>query len=237
MTVDGQYTNKDHEFRDDDSYAQVKYSWTLRILGKLKIGPNDKLVNAGCGFGDFSNLAAQEGYQVIAFEPDENTYKGALIKKDPRVVMTHQDLFHFKNNHEARCVVMHDVLEHIEDEAATIKKLADLLQDQGILILSVPAIPGLFGFHDEQLGHFRRYSKRTLNKALSSSFDVIKIRYLGLSTIPVVYWFSKAKRKPYPIEAVGKKTIVGKIFLGMCKLEGLIPTPIGTSLLVVARKK
>jgi 2-polyprenyl-3-methyl-5-hydroxy-6-metoxy-1,4-benzoquinol methylase len=54
--------------------------------------------------------------------------------------------------------VLHDVLEHIDSENAAIERIFELLTDDGILVISVPALDGLFGFHDEQLGHFRRYS-------------------------------------------------------------------------------
>lgn len=76
-------------------------------------------------------------------------------------------------------MVLQDVLEHIDAEGAAIEKIFDLLKSYGILIISAPAFERLFGFHDEQLGHFRRYSKPSIRRALRGRFDVVKIRYLG----------------------------------------------------------
>jgi SAM-dependent methyltransferase len=51
-----------------------------------------------------------------------------------------------------------DVLEHVEDDASLLAGLVDdLVRPGGIVLLSVPAWPGLFTGHDVVLGHHRRY--------------------------------------------------------------------------------
>jgi SAM-dependent methyltransferase len=132
--------------------------------------------------------------------------------------------------------VLHDVLEHIDSENAAIERIFELLTDDGILVISVPALDGLFGFHDEQLGHFRRYSKTSLRRALRNRFHIPRIRYLGFFAIPGVFYFSRFRRKGYPDASLGSSSILSRFFDKIMKIEQRIALPLGTSLLVMARK-
>lgn len=67
-------------------------------------------------------------------------------------------------------VLLLDVLEHIEDDAAFLRRLVTTnLVPGGFFLLSVPAIPALYGRHDIALRHFRRYrpsgARRVLKEA------------------------------------------------------------------------
>ncbi len=60
-------------------------------------------------------------------------------------------------------VLMLDVLEHVEDDRATLREAAtDLLKPGGWMLLSVPAGQALFSRHDGILGHKRRYAPAQL---------------------------------------------------------------------------
>ncbi len=60
-------------------------------------------------------------------------------------------------------VLMLDVLEHVEDDVATLREAAaTLLETGGWMLLSVPAIQALFSRHDRLLGHRRRYAPARL---------------------------------------------------------------------------
>lgn len=57
-----------------------------------------------------------------------------------------------------------DVLEHVEDDVGLLRKLASLLEENGLLVASVPMWPELYCSMDEEAGHVRRYSPDTLNR-------------------------------------------------------------------------
>lgn len=59
-----------------------------------------------------------------------------------------------------------EVLEHIEDDVRAIRTWARCLQDDGRLLLTVPADPGLFGANDDLAGHYRRYTPEALRDVL-----------------------------------------------------------------------
>jgi SAM-dependent methyltransferase len=65
--------------------------------------------------------------------------------------------------------VLGEVLEHIEDDRAALTELRRVLRPGGVLALSVPANPGLFGPSDEWAGHVRRYSRRDLLDACTDA--------------------------------------------------------------------
>lgn len=51
-----------------------------------------------------------------------------------------------------------DVLEHVADDAAFLRRVVKLVKPGGAIVLSVPAWPSLHGLHDMQLRHLRRYT-------------------------------------------------------------------------------
>ena len=64
---------------------------------------------------------------------------------------------------------MFDVLEHIEDEAGALQRIHALLRPGGRLFLTVPAYAFLHSVDDVAAGHFRRYTLRSLTRAVTGS--------------------------------------------------------------------
>ena len=239
MTAES-YTEADHAFRDGDTYAQAKYDLTADWLDRLPrpTGVRPTLVHIGCGSGLFNRLAVDRGYEVRAFEPDPSAFRMALASCPPDHCRVEQlGLADVRLDAPADVVVMHDVLEHIEDDADAVARLHALLRPGGTLVLSVPALPALFGYHDEQLGHFRRYTRATLRIVLEPHFTILRLRYFGFTFIPVTAWFSKIARRPYPTATVGERGLLGRAFEAACRFEERVPFPLGTSLVCEARPR
>lgn len=55
-----------------------------------------------------------------------------------------------------------DVLEHLDDDAAGLREAARLVKSDGLLLITVPALPSLWGGQDVVSHHRRRYTKKTL---------------------------------------------------------------------------
>jgi SAM-dependent methyltransferase len=71
-----------------------------------------------------------------------------------------------------------NVIEHIEEDVVALVQLGRVLEINGLLCIYVPAFPILFSELDRQVGHYRRYTKETLNLALTASgFEVVKSEY------------------------------------------------------------
>ena len=67
------------------------------------------------------------------------------------------------------CVVACEVMEHVEDDAEFLRRLAAILVPGGQLVMSVPARKKFWTVHDELVGHLRRYEKRELIELASAA--------------------------------------------------------------------
>lgn len=239
--INHEYTQDDHEAREDDIYALGKYRITLRALERSKLDKHDGglpiLINVGCGGGLFNELAIESGYQVFACEPDEAAYLLAREFIHPNLKVFLGDINAIQPPVVADAIVCHDVLEHIDAENDAIRLISNSLQQNGVFIVSVPAIDRLFGYHDEQLGHFRRYNKTSLKRALQFYFDTESIRYFGFFGIPAVMYYSRIRNIPYPELMSSEAGFVSRIMKILISIEEKVALPVGTSVIAVARNK
>jgi len=65
-------------------------------------------------------------------------------------------------DNELDCVIMMDVLEHIEDDRSFFDVVVNKLKTGGIILITVPAWQFLFSAHDEKSLHYRRYNRKQL---------------------------------------------------------------------------
>ncbi len=71
-----------------------------------------------------------------------------------------------------------DVLEHIEDDATELRNAIRVLQPGGHVIVLSPAHQWLFTPFDEAIGHYRRYTKRTLAALTPADATLAHLTYL-----------------------------------------------------------
>jgi len=75
-------------------------------------------------------------------------------------------------------IIYIDVLEHIENDAAELRKACELLQPGGHLIILSPAYNFLFSAFDKAIGHYRRYTATALKQIMPVELQKIDLRYL-----------------------------------------------------------
>lgn len=141
--------------------------------------------------------------------------------------------------------IMTDVLEHIRYDEQAVRECARVLRSGGVLILTVPAAPLLFGEHDRALGHFRRYSRQQLVALLRrNGFGIERITHFNTLLAPPIVAVRLARgllrdRVPQadPLDLPG---ILNALAYAVLSMERLIlrvaNLPFGLSLLCVARK-
>ena len=227
------YATRDHELRDIDVYARTKYVMTIDWLRGVTRPAH--LANVGCGSGVFNEMAVDAGFVVAGYEPDPAAYALALRRLPARdCTLQPKGLQEIGSDEAADVVVMHDVLEHIEDERSAVESLRSIVKDDGRVIVSVPAMPSLFGLHDEMLGHFRRYTRATLRRALEPRFRITRLRSFGCTFIPLTLYYSRWRRRPYPLERAGDDDLTARLARSICAAERRLPLPVGTSLVCEA---
>ncbi len=138
------------------------------------------VLEIGCGQGSLGSRLAQR-YQYLGVEPDETSWAvaqrrvSALGRGEVRNIPV-GDL----GAERFDLVCAFEVLEHIEDDATTLKEWAVRLRPGGWLLLSVPAHQHRFGPADEMAGHFRRYDPAVMDALLRScGFTDVEIRQYG----------------------------------------------------------
>jgi 2-polyprenyl-3-methyl-5-hydroxy-6-metoxy-1,4-benzoquinol methylase len=228
------YTLRDHEIREHDRYALAKYRLTLRWASRF-MQPGQTVFNVGCGNGYFNRLAAARGWRVFSCEPDPDAYALAADTVSDVCSVENCGLDEFASKHQgADLLVMHDVLEHIEDDRTAAERARALLKPGGRAIVSVPAMPSLYGRHDEMLGHYRRYTKGTFRSIVDGVFVTERLRYFAMFAMPIVWYFSVHRRADYPASGASAG-LAGSIFGTLCDLETFVSPPLGTSLIALLR--
>ena len=102
------------------------------------------------------------------------------------------------------------------------------------------AHPFLFGSLDEASLHYRRYTKRDLReKLLRAGFEVEMLRHMNLAA--VVPYLLKGRvlrsKKNFSNSLSGSRLgFYNKLIPWFARFEGLLPPPIGLSLVAIARK-
>src|SRR6266852_501721 len=128
-------------------------------------------------------------------------------------------------------VVCLNVLEHIEDDRASLRAMHDLLQPGGRLVLLVPSLRALYGSLDEALGHFRRYVPAELSEKLrAADFRLRHLEYFNLAGV-AGWWVAGRvlRRRLIPTGALRWYEALVPLF----RLERLLPWRIGQSLIAI----
>jgi SAM-dependent methyltransferase len=71
-----------------------------------------------------------------------------------------------------------DVLEHVEDDAAELEAASKILRPNGALIVLAPAHRWLYSPFDRAIGHYRRYTRRSLAAVGPPGLRHVVLRYL-----------------------------------------------------------
>ena len=76
-------------------------------------------------------------------------------------------------------IVAGDILQSVPDDLIVLRELRRVLKDGGLLCLTVPAYPFLWGEDDEASGHQRRYTASELRRKLNNcGFEISRVSYL-----------------------------------------------------------
>lgn len=159
---------------------------TLDRMGSLKhynrwiwdaIRPyiGQRVLEVGAGTGNMTRLLY--GRELIVSTDVEKPYLDILRNRFRRTPTITVDKFDLSSQadcerlkkHNFDTVVALNVLEHIEDDVAALRRMGEMLPGGGRVVIFVPADQKLFGTMDTQVGHYRRYSRETLHAALESA--------------------------------------------------------------------
>jgi len=191
-------------------------------------------IEIGAGIGSNIPYLLRNSKQLYLLEPDTLFYKNYLypysLMYDSITVIngTISDL-------EKKILLDHiyyiDVLEHIENDKLELEKATRILTDKGSIFILVPAHHFLFSEFDQSVGHFRRYTIKSLSQIIPTEYHIVNAKYLDslgfcLSTVMKIF--------PKKISPTEKNIqIWDKYLVPLSKLlDKLLSYKVGKSLLV-----
>ena len=124
-------------------------------------------------------LSAHFALPILAFQQIQG-YRD-LICTSP------EELGFSSNSFDA--VIAGDILQTVSDDLSALRELRRVLKDGGMLCLTVPAYPLLWGEEDEARGHRRRYTATELRRKLNNTgFEVTRVSYVvAAGLLPAVF--------------------------------------------------
>lgn len=113
--------------------AALKPNLELRLLREIGIGPDDAILDVGCGRGDRVKMLAEAGFRhaegIDAFLAGEVMFAGRVIARPGRI----EDVAG-----PYRLVMFHHSLEHMPDQQAVLARARQLIGDNGRIMIRVP---------------------------------------------------------------------------------------------------
>ncbi len=198
-----------------------------------------RILEVGCGtghnfdmlgqFGTVDAIEIDEGARTLAEERLGRPILTAPLPDLPGIAEGGYDM-----------IALLDVLEHIEDDGASLQSLKRRLKPGGKILLTVPANPWMWSAHDVAHHHHRRYTKASLARVAREAGLKIEILSPFNSLL-----FPIAAAARLAGKLMGKKTsddqmpsapinvALTKIFGLERHLVGRVPMPPGVSLVAI----
>ena len=184
---------KYYQSEDYISHTDSQKTLTERLYQRVKkyaLGKKLKLINSfstrekslldvGAGTGDFLVSAQQDGWKVMAVEPNEKAGQKAREKG----IDVHLDLDALEGN-KFQVITLWHVLEHLPDLETQIIKLKNLLAEDGKLLVAVPNFRSYDAHHYGEFWaaydvprHLWHFSKKAISKLFEmQDLKVVQVR-------------------------------------------------------------
>lgn len=131
VTLDGYM-----DYDSDKEVSKKTYVDFLGVMKKyLKNLNNPKMFEVGCATGFFMDLAKQSGWQVEGIDISEYAVQKT---KEKGMLASVGTLETYTTDKKFDAIVAQDVIEHVKDPVADIKKSASLLAENGLLVFTTP---------------------------------------------------------------------------------------------------
>ncbi len=217
-----------------------------KIYEFLRKNETQVIWEVGAGNGNVAIPLRKFGIAVIGIEPLKSGAEGLANNGFDAYWGTLEDLAFPDASIQALGIF--DVLEHLEHPEIVMSEIWRVLKPGGLLITTVPANQWLFSDFDLSIGHFRRYSRKSLQKLLiENGFSSNNIQYIFLSLVlpalilrTIPYKLGRRKKfksQIYSNDGVDKSMrILEPLLRAILMVERKLPLPNGLSLISCSHK-
>lgn len=228
------------ESERDHWWFRGRRDFIERAIRRLPLPAQATVLDAGCGSGGNLALLSQFG-SLYGFEYDAEACEAARALGLGTIDRgSLPDGIPF-DDQSFDLIGLFDVLEHLPAPVESLQALRSRLSVGGALVLTVPALPWLWGPHDEVHNHYRRYTETTLRAHLAAAgMRVEYLSYMNMLLLPLaIAQRVKERVFGYRVEALQPSPTVNALLYRLWRLERVwIPArtlPVGLSLIAVAR--
>jgi SAM-dependent methyltransferase len=165
---------------------RARAALTLELLRDLGVAPPARVLDVGCGWGVTLEALEEHGYRAVGMDVSRRTLE-QLDRAGRKLIEADltRPIRPDAPTHDA--VLALDVIEHLDDDGAAIRSLANLAAPGGRVVVSVPALPELYGEFDRVQGHRRRYLPPGLRAAfLDSELELERVFWWGRWLLPAL---------------------------------------------------
>lgn len=227
-----EYTVEDQERM---TRAGNYFAWQARLVHR-ELGR--RVLEVGCGLGNFTGtLLDREAVIAVDIEPACVERLRERYPGQPNLHTFVCDVASPEFRELARlrpdsCVCL-NVLEHTRDDLASLEAMASVLTPLGRIVLIVPAFQSLYGPIDRNLGHFRRYSRATLDHlALRAGLRLRKVHYSNC--LGFFGWWMNAHVLKREAQSAQQIEVFDRYVVPVISaVEDRLPPPFGQSLVAV----
>lgn len=184
--MDAQMYQQMMELQDKHWWFVARRLIIEQVIQTLKLPESAEIFEVGCGTGGNLEMLARYG-EVYGMELDETARLFASDFKlgDIQPGCLPDDIPFPDKTFDL--IVLLDVLEHLEDDTASLQALSQKLKPSGWLLITVPAYPWLWTRQDELLHHKRRYLRRNLQQVVGgASYRVHFSSYFNFFLFPLI---------------------------------------------------
>lgn len=218
-----------------------------RYLGTDETGRR-RILDVGCGTGTMlTHLAAYGKAQGV--DIDEEAIGYCRDRGLTEVRLGSAETLPFEDE-SFDLVTALDVIEHLDDDTVALREIRRVLRPGGLVLVTVPAHPFLWGDQDEVNLHKRRYVAPEIRARLSESgFDVLRLSYINAFMFPPIAAARMLRRLEHRLRprlenqsdfrypAPGPLNfLLGWIFAAEAPIVRHVDMPFGVSILALARK-
>lgn len=234
-------------FEEESFWFRHRNAVFADLIREFKL--QQPLVDMGGGTGIVCKALQKQGFAALNLEPTEFGALQSVRRGVPTVQATMQEAGAAANSLPS--VGLFDVLEHIADDAKTLRGIFDALEPGGFLVVAVPAYSWLWSNEDIRAEHCRRYTKNKLVEDLRAvGFDVPFSSYLFCFLVLPVFLLRTVTsmggriRRDVP-ENTERRHVPGRFSRLVVdwmlrterkRLAKRLTLPFGTSVLAVAQK-
>ena len=207
------------------------------MFDRLRRWVGRRVLEIGSGIGNLSAFLAEAHCERLVLTDTREEYLDRLrtrFAKHPNVAVARLYLpaeLGALAGQQFDTIICLNVLEHVDDDTASLRAIRRMLAPAGRLILLVPALPALYGTIDKALGHHRRYKRASLTALMEATgFKVAHLEYFNLAGVPG-WWFAGRVLRRHTIPAASLKLY--DALVPLFRLERLFPWRVGQSLIAI----